>query len=212
MYFAVVLMWANFAHYEGKDSNECFTILTGAVFYRYRRFEDVILAAEILRMRYPVRLVIFGSDVFDRRYGAELRSLVEKKKLDDTVIFAGRLTEPELIHTFQRSDAFVWANHNQSWGNAVFEALACGVPTVVSKTARASEVLEDEETSLLVDPLQPELLAQKIERLIVDDKLRQRLVAQGLSFVRTMPRDHYSESMTKLFEELVSRKRSVQQS
>jgi glycosyltransferase involved in cell wall biosynthesis len=53
------------------------------------------------------------------------------------------------------------------------EALACGTPTVTSNTSSPPEVVG--EAALLVEPTEETAIATAIERLLLDDPLRQRL-------------------------------------
>ncbi|MBO9349695.1 MAG: glycosyltransferase family 4 protein, partial [Chloroflexus sp.] len=184
-----------------------FRILSAAVFYHYRRFEDLIRAVSILKPRYQVHLDIIGYEGFVPQYARALRDLVTELQLDDCVRFHGAVSEDALREAYEQSDVFVWCNHNQSWGNAVFEAMGCGTPVVVSTSTGAAEVLKDGENALLVPPLRPDQLAARIEELILSPALRQRLSRNGRDLVQSMSWDNYSSAMLALFEEMLTTRR-----
>jgi len=159
-------------------------ILMTGIFFRHRRFEDGIAAVKILKEKnYDVNLSIVGDYHVNEVYYEELIGLIKKSGIEDLVNFAGRVSDEELLNFYQRSDIFLFPNHWQSWGLAVFEAMACGVPAVVSKTAGASEVLTDGENALLVEPFKPEDLAAAVVKLIDNPGFYIKISRQGREFV-----------------------------
>lgn len=189
-----------------KKNNEVFTVLAAGIFFRWRRFEDLISAAAILKKQgYGFRLNIIGSDRYDHAYYLELKEQVSHLALTDRVAFLGTVTEPELVANYQSADVFVFPNHNQTWGLAVFEALACGTPVIVSKSAGAHEVLDDGRNALLVDPLNPQEIAKKIALLIEQPELGQKLARNGHQLVKTdITWPLYAKNMLKVFENVLS--------
>jgi glycosyltransferase involved in cell wall biosynthesis len=112
------------------------------------------------------------------------------------------VSEEELRHAYQTHDIYVSPNHLQSWGLAVFEAMASGAPVIVSKTAGASEILTDGANALLVDGKAPEQIAQAIERLAGDPKLHAMLSMAGRKFVEENVTWKYSaKNAIKIFED-----------
>jgi len=194
---------------EGAAAAKPFRILSVGVFYRYRRFEDLILAVEILQRKHDVVCDLVGYEASDQEYAEWLKELVARLGLKSRVQFHGQVPEARLRELYERSDVFVWCNHNQSWGNSVFEAMACGTPTVVSTSTGASEVLTDGVDALLVPPLSPPALASRIEELIVSAELRNRLASAGLAKVRQMSWSRYCEAMLSLFLEMLGGRKPI---
>ncbi len=184
-------------------------ILCHAIFYIHRRFEDVIKAVSLLRQEgYDARLVISGDYSHKdtaKRYYQKLTDLVKELDLTESVSFRGRVSEADLLNQFYQSDIFVFSSHMQTWGLVVFEAMATGLPVVVSKTAGASEVLTDRENALLVEPLNPQHIYQAIKMLADDQELYQKLSTQGALFARdNISWKNYSNHMVGLFEEAIA--------
>lgn len=187
-----------------KKDNRIFTVLAAGIFFRYRRFEDLIEAVSLLKNEgVDVNLKIIGSDKYDPSYGKELLALVKRLKITDQVEFLGRVDEAELLEQYRDADLFVFPNHNQTWGLAPFEALASGTPVLVSKTAGAHEVLADGKNALFINPMQPEDIAAKVSLLYNNDRLRLKLAGSGLSFVKkNMSWQLYAKNMLETFEEV----------
>ena len=92
----------------------------------------------------------------------------------------------------------------QTWGLAVFEAMACGLPTIVSNTTGASEVLEHGKNVLLVSPKSPEKIAGKIRRLIDNPFLYKDISKNSIDFVKnSISWQKYTEEMFDVFKSLI---------
>lgn len=182
-----------------------FKILVTGIFFPHRRFEDLIIALNILRKEgYNMKLNIIGTDVCDKAYGRKIRNLVSALNIEGYVNFLGTVSERELIRHYSTSDVFVFPNHPQTWGLAVFEAMACGTPVIVSTGCGASEVLTDGENTLLVPPESPEEIASCLRKLFNDQKLYEHLSINGRKFVEENIRwDLYGKKMLQLFSEVL---------
>lgn len=166
------------------------TLLASAIFFPHRRFEDIIEALAILRdtkgLRF--RLSIIGKYESKDRYYLKIRDLIHARGLDSQVHLLGEVSEADLLSHFRERDIFLFPSHLQSWGIAVFEAMACGMPVIVSRTAGAAEVLADGRNALIVEPKDPQAIADAIERLTRDSVLYENVSIEGRKFVE----DHMS--------------------
>jgi glycosyltransferase involved in cell wall biosynthesis len=182
-------------------------LATVSAFAPYRRFEDVIRAVSILnRQKIPTELYLAGNRQLEPAYYERLRGLVSELQLEDRVIFAGPLSEAALRDFYRDSDIFCWPNHNQSWGLAVFEAMASGTPVIVSRTAGASEVLKDKVDAMIVEALRPDAIAHAVEELVVNEALRRRITEAGARLCKEMTWSAHAQSMMDVIDELVTQR------
>jgi glycosyltransferase involved in cell wall biosynthesis len=181
-------------------------ILSNAIFFPYRRLEDIVGALCILRDRgIPFRWTHIGPDSRDPEYAKAIYAAVEQENLSASVCFTGSLTDDELLVHFQSADVFLFPNAPQTWGLAVFQAMACGTPVVVSRGAGASEVLADRENALLVDPFSPPQIAEAVVRLSREPDLWRRLHVDGRRFVEAHIRwDIYADNMRYEFRRVTA--------
>ncbi len=85
----------------------------------------------VLQLSFP-KLVIAGPGL-ETRYGKKMQSLVqESKTLQHSVFFPGMLTGNAKWGAFYGSEAFILPSHQENFGIAVVEALACGKPVLIS--------------------------------------------------------------------------------
>ncbi len=73
------------------------------------------------------------------------------------------------------SDIGVLSSHQEGFSNAILEGMAVGLPMVVTRVGGNSEAVIDCQTGLIVEPRDPEGLADALIRLAIDHDLRQRL-------------------------------------
>ncbi len=175
---------AGFAYRARTAAGRPLRMLMAGIYFPHRRFEDGIRALALLRERgIEATLTIVGRSHAADPYVLRVRALITQLGLESQVTLRGEVTEEELHALHSAADAFVFASHLQSWGIAVFEAMASGTPVVVSRSAGASEVLTHGQTALLVKPLSPVQIADAAEALAGDPALYGRLSAQGRAFV-----------------------------
>ena len=191
----------------GRRRRGPFTVFTLGVFFPHRRFEDLIQAVGSLAGKgRDVRLRIAGFEGLDPRYAQSVRALVTRSGLGDRVEFLGAITEKALVEEYSSADAFAFPHSPQTWGLAVFEAMACGTPAVVSRGCGASEVLMDGVDALVVPPRDPEGFAAAVSRLMDDPVLCARLGDAGRRFVEGNIRwEVYAKNMLAEFERVAGK-------
>lgn len=130
-----------------------------------RRYEDVIEALYILRKEYELifHVVILSRLDFDSDYADYLMKLVKKRRLDDQVHFIDKFfTDYERMMYIKSSDALIFPNSPQTWGLTVLEAMALGVPVIVSDGSGVSEVLHNGKDSIIYKSRNVDELVQKM--------------------------------------------------
>jgi glycosyltransferase involved in cell wall biosynthesis len=136
------------------------------------------LIAAVARLDPPVRqrmLLRVVGDGPDRPACARLAGALG---IAGTVCFEGALPWARVGEAYAAADVFVSPTLADYRSLAGFEALAAGLPVIAScHDGAAAEVVEDGVNGFLVDPRDPEALAQALARLIADAPLRTRLAA-----------------------------------
>jgi glycosyltransferase involved in cell wall biosynthesis len=94
-----------------------------------------------------VRLVMAGPN--DHAYGQEMFQLAEALGLSDRIVWTGMLTGDAKWGAFRAADAFVLPSHQENFGIAVVEALACGVPVLISNQVNIWRTIQDAAAGLV---------------------------------------------------------------
>jgi glycosyltransferase involved in cell wall biosynthesis len=124
--------------------------------------------------RRPV-LVLPG---YQTSHEAELRERARSAGIQDDVRFLGWLPTAEIEGLWRIADVFAFPSLYEGFGLPVLEAMARGVPVACSNASSLPEVAGD--AALLFDPRQPSTIAASLERLLADERERERLRAKGL--------------------------------
>ncbi len=104
------------------------------------------------------------------------------------ITFPGFLHREDLAGLYALAEALILPTHSDTWGLVVNEAMACGLPTVVTNVAGCStDLVEDGWNGYIVPPRKPEALSAAIDLLMQDPQLRQRMRVRSLQRI-----EHYS--------------------
>lgn len=150
-------------------SNGRFSVLCVCRFYPRKRLEVLLRAAALVERRIPelqIRIVGDGSEA------PRLRGLWHNLRLESVVTWVGNATPGELAREYNRADVFCLPSVQEGFGIVFLEAMAAGKPIVA---IRASAVPEVVEHGLLVEPDNPEALADALVTLYHDSDLRRQL-------------------------------------
>lgn len=121
-----------------------------------------------------LRLVLIGDDI--SRYAA-LRRAVHRHQLHHCVRFLGFMPEESLVALYRLASVFVFPSLYEGFGLPPLEAMACGTPVVTSNVSSLPEVAGD--AALLVNPYDPEDIADAIRRVVTDEALASELRRRG---------------------------------
>jgi glycosyltransferase involved in cell wall biosynthesis len=161
---------------------------------------DVLAHAfALVRKRVPnARLAIVGSSD-PPKFGDRVASWIKESGMSDYVVMPGLLVGEEKIQAFADADVFVLPSHAENFGFAVFEAMACRVPVVISDTLDYAREVKSHQAGMSV-PRDPEAFADAIVRVLTDRDLRRRLGQNGFDLAQTYSWDATGERVERTLE------------
>ncbi len=125
-------------------------------------------------------LIIAGSG--EPKYEAHVKEVFSRGGLDEKVIFTGLLTDEDKIAALKSCDVFVLTSYGENFGIAVLEAMACGVPVIVSDRVGLCADIEEYGAGIVIDCNQDEIAAA-ISRMLRDGDLRATSGSRGKALV-----------------------------
>ncbi len=152
-----------------------------------RRFEDTIETVSILRKKgYNCLATIVCNDHWaSQEYLAQFKSFVHESGVESSLNlkFSGANDE-ELIKLYKESDIFIFPSNIAIWGVSVFEAMAAGLPAIISNVTDVAKALEEDKHALFAPPLSPSSIAKNVLRLVEDIELCKTVSSEGQNLVR----------------------------
>jgi glycosyltransferase involved in cell wall biosynthesis len=189
-----------------KTSKNCHILFAGRLVSEKGIYSLLLVANQILEIRPHVRFIIAGAGYLLDELKAHFS--------DPRIRFLGSISTADLQTLMMQVDIFCLPTLTESFGMAVLEAMAAGLPVVTTRGKGVAELIEDQQTGLTV-PLTFEGNRAKVDQqellcslctLIDDPSLRHKLGRQAR---RVVEQDYSLDSITSrlacLYDETIDR-------
>ncbi|MCX7729005.1 MAG: N-acetyl-alpha-D-glucosaminyl L-malate synthase BshA [Bacteroidia bacterium] len=133
-------------------------------FRRVKRIDDVVKIFALVRKKIKSKLVLIG----DGPEKPHIERLVRALKLQNDVIFTGRIVEP--IEILSSADLFLLPSETESFGLAALEAMAVGVPVISTNAGGITEVNIHDKTGYVCNVGDIKNMAKLSIDLLSDEK------------------------------------------
>lgn len=143
-----------------------------------KKHAELIKAFEVFKEKsnLPHRLVLTG----DGDYTAEVQKVIAKSKFASDIFLTGYFPHENLPELYSSADACVFPAVAEGIGLPVIEAQASGIPVACAKAGALPEFTGD--SAVFFDPDNTEDLAELINTLVTDEKVRQSLIKTGIDW------------------------------
>jgi D-inositol-3-phosphate glycosyltransferase len=142
--------------------------------------DTLLEALALLRHRPDLQLLVAGGAGEAHAADpdeAHLRALARRLGVADRVLWLGPVEQERLPLYYSGADVSVVPSRYESFGLVALEALACGAALVASRVGGLPSIVEDGQNGLLVPSRTPAEFASRIERILDDPGLAERLRA-----------------------------------
>ena len=159
----IVFPWGvDLDHYSMRNVNDA---REGFVLFCNRSWEtrygvDVLARAfvKVAQQREDVRLILLGGG----SQGAAIRRILQGGGVEDYVTFGGQVSQIDLPHWYHKADLYISPSHVDGSSVSLMEALACGLPCLVSDIPANKEWVFDDDNGWLFRDGDSNDLAEKI--------------------------------------------------
>lgn len=133
---------------------------------------DFVLAAQIVAERFhDAHFAVIGEDKTpNKSFRRELKRMVKVFGLEKQFLWLNWVADKSKF--FNALDVFTMPPHERSFALDIIEAMAHRTAIVATQTVSAKDILQDNETGLIVPTKEPVQLAEAINRLLSDEDLR----------------------------------------
>lgn len=135
---------------------------------------------------------------------AALESLASDLGLSQRVRFIGRADRALAVALFKGCDFFVLPSRQEPFGIVNLEAMAAGKAVVAMRVGGVPEIVQDEQTGMLIPPEDSEALARAITRMVLNPELREQFGAAGRERVQKFTWPAIAEQYLDVYRSIYS--------
>tara|TARA_R110002072_G_scaffold140765_5_gene285172 strand:+ start:92 stop:1135 length:1044 start_codon:yes stop_codon:yes gene_type:complete len=159
-------------------------------------FDTSIEAAKLLeKNNTPVHFLFLGS-------GPEEENLQKQAAKLSNVFFMGK--QDDIGTWFASANMLIHPSRSEGLGSVLLEAMVAGLPTIASNTGGIPDIIEHEQTGLLIETGNAQELASAIKRLIDDQALRKQLQTGAKEKLGEFDINHTTSLYDKLYKQVLS--------
>jgi len=176
------------------------TILFAGTLDKRKGYNDLICAfGKIAHNHRNWRLLIAGNGEIE-----EADSLIKKNKLSGQIELLGWINGKEKDAVFKEASIFCLPSYAEGFPMAVLDAWAYGIPVVCTPVGGLPDIIHDGENALLFDYGNIDQLANRIELLINDDNLRNKISLKSYELANTIFNlQHINKQIGNLYKEII---------
>ncbi|MBW4545028.1 MAG: glycosyltransferase family 4 protein [Symplocastrum torsivum CPER-KK1] len=130
---------------------------------------------------------------YEFRVAGGVSSTIGHHRLTQNLNFLGRVPRADIQHEYAGSDIFVLPSLAEGSAEVTYEALAAGLPVIT--TQAAGSVVRDGIEGFIIPERDSEALANRIEELVENRELRDRMAAAARERAKDYTWDKYAERL-----------------
>ena len=178
---------------ESYQTGDTFSFLHVGRFAPQKNHANIIKAFDQLHRKYPrTSLTMIGSgELYD-----EVQEQINKLGLQDAVHLPGLMDN--MMEQYPLYDAFVLPSIYEGMPITLIEAMATGLPIAASAVGGVPDMLSHEVNGLLCSP-QVESIAEVMERLYLEETLREKLGRQALEDSARFTSKHMAQAYLDIY-------------
>ncbi|MBL7142207.1 MAG: glycosyltransferase family 4 protein [Candidatus Pacebacteria bacterium] len=156
----------------------------------------LIKAFKIFREKNNLDFLLVIGGKRDKRF-LDLEGEIKKNQLERRVILTDILTREEVAALYKKAKMLTFPSFYEGFGLPILEAQSLGIPVLTSNISSLPEV--GGNSVLYVNPYNVEEIAQGMEKITFDEKLRQALVKKGFENIKRFSWEKSAQKLIDLF-------------
>jgi glycosyltransferase involved in cell wall biosynthesis len=149
------------------------------------------------------RLMIVG----DGPERGRLKAAADSFGCKGRVIFAGQVND--VWPFYSAADVFVLPSHSEGSPNVLLEAMAAGIPIVATEVGGVPEMVEHNQSAMLVPANDPTALAAAIARILGDQNLAERLTRNSAVLIANQyAPEEYARTLVEIYRGVIDGRRA----
>ena len=156
-------------------------VLCIAAHYERKGLDVLIHAVSSLNdVDLPFKLLLVG----DGPLREQLEDLAVSLGVHERIEFLGKQGRGQVAKLLHCCDVFVQPSRSETFGIAIIEAMACKKPVVATRVGGIPEIIENGKNGILVEPDNPDALAEAIMTVLKNKDLKEAIANNGYATVQ----------------------------
>lgn len=177
-------------------------VLTVGGIQRRKGQLDLVEAAAPLVAEFPDLVFVLVGRRGDSEYASRLTRRIAELRLEPS--FRCVEFEPELVELFATAEVFVHPSHSEGFGLVVLEAMAMGLPVVVTRCGGPEEIVEDSVNGVLVPVRSPGELTAAVRKLLAEPMEARAMGRAAAVHARTFSMERTARQTVAVYRELLA--------
>jgi glycosyltransferase involved in cell wall biosynthesis len=176
---------------------------------RVKGIDTLIQTAQRVCRELPNAVFVIAGSLYERDYAGEVQAMIRSLGLEKNVKLLDFVGDP--VPLLKMSDAFCLLSRSEGFCNALLEAMACGVPSVVTRVGGNPEAITDGENGFLVPVEDDAAAAEKLLTLLRDPEQGARIGERGRQSVQTrFSADVMIQKLVSVYRDLLAERNKKQ--
>jgi len=141
---------------------------------------DLIEKINKLKLNYKVKLIFIGNGPTENK----IKKLVDKKSMNNSVIFLGKCNNDDIPKLLSVMDVFVLPSLIEGMSNVIMEAMAMKIPVIATRVGGTPELIEHGKNGYLVEPKNTDEMMKYTLNFFNDNKLCMKITNEAYKVIK----------------------------
>src|SRR3989344_3440220 len=114
------------------------------------------------------------------------------------IVVSNNAPKEKLLKLYNQATVFLYPSLYEGFGLPILEAMACGCPVITSSRGATKETTGN--AGLLVDPTNTKSLVNALEKIIINSRLKNKLISRGLKRVKNYSWERTASETLKIYK------------
>jgi glycosyltransferase involved in cell wall biosynthesis len=142
-----------------------------------------------------ITLVVVGKH---KKYYKQVHQFLKENNLKHKAFFLDKVDFEDLPAIYQMAALFIYPSRYEGFGIPVLEALNCGTPVIAAKGSCLEEA--GGPGSIYVGTDDEQELALQVNKVLTDEKLREKMIEEGFKHVKIFDDAKLAEQLNKIYQ------------
>jgi L-malate glycosyltransferase len=172
---------------------------------RVKGIDVLVRTAQRVCRELPGAVFLVAGSLYEREYSEEVQNMICSMGLEKNVRLLGFIGDP--VPLLKMSNAFCLLSRSEGFCNALLEAMACGVPSVVTRVGGNPEAIREGENGFMVPVEDDAAAAERLLEVLRNPERAARIGESGRTSAQTQfSAEAMIKSLISLYRDLLAKR------